>query len=88
MAARPAVNNALHDITERKQTGPRSEERYRRIVEAAQEGIWMCDADGRTQFANRRMAEMLGYTAKELQGRAVYEFFHPGHERRQPAITF
>jgi PAS domain S-box-containing protein len=45
-----------------------SEGRYRRIVETAREGIWLVDAQGRTTFVNRRMAEMLGYTVEEMQG--------------------
>jgi PAS domain S-box-containing protein len=67
---------ALHDITERKATEEalrRSEERYRRIVEAAQEGIWMVDVEGRTVFVNQRMADMLGYTREELQGHLFFD---------------
>ena len=37
-----------------------SDEMCRRIVEAVPEGIWVVDADGRTIFGNRRMAEILG----------------------------
>src|SRR5256885_4100121 len=36
-----------------------SEERYRRIVETAVEGIWLVDSEGCTTFANRALAEML-----------------------------
>ena len=35
----------------------RSEERYRRIVQTAQEGIWVIDSDNRTSFVNPQMAE-------------------------------
>jgi PAS domain S-box-containing protein len=51
-----------------------SEERYRRIVELANEGVWLIDGEGRTRFANGRMAEMLGCTVEELVGRRVHEF--------------
>jgi PAS domain S-box-containing protein len=52
-----------------------SEERYRRIVETTQEGVWMIDAAGVTTFANRRMAEMLGLASEgEMVGRSVFEF--------------
>ncbi|MBI5304955.1 MAG: diguanylate cyclase [Chloroflexi bacterium] len=45
-----------------------SEEKYRRIVETAQEGIWIVDAAGNTSFVNRKMAEMLGYSVEEMLG--------------------
>jgi PAS domain S-box-containing protein len=51
-----------------------SEERYRRIVDTANEGIWMVDETSRITFANRRMAEMLGYAVKEMIGRPTSDF--------------
>ncbi|MDH4052176.1 MAG: ATP-binding protein, partial [Rubrivivax sp.] len=51
-----------------------SEERYRLIVETADEGIWVFDAQGRTSFANPKMAALLGCPADELLGRRVEEF--------------
>jgi PAS domain S-box-containing protein len=51
-----------------------SEERYRRIVETAQEGIWIIDQDNHTAFANQKMATMLGYSVDELIGRPLDEF--------------
>ena len=45
-----------------------SEERYRQIVETANEGIWTLDANSITTFMNRRMAGMLGYTPDEVIG--------------------
>jgi PAS domain S-box-containing protein len=52
----------------------RGEERYRRIVETAHEGIWLIDAGNRTTFANRQMATMLGYTVEEMQGALLTDF--------------
>jgi diguanylate cyclase (GGDEF)-like protein/PAS domain S-box-containing protein len=46
----------------------RSEERFRRIVHCAGEGIWELDARGLTSFVNPRMAELLGYTIEEMLG--------------------
>jgi PAS domain S-box-containing protein len=43
-----------------------SQEQYRRIVDTAQEGIWVTDSEYRTSFVNIRMAEMLGYTVEEM----------------------
>ncbi len=51
-----------------------SETKYRRIFDTAQEGIWGQDENFTTTFVNSRMAEMLGYTVKELEGRQVTDF--------------
>jgi diguanylate cyclase (GGDEF)-like protein/PAS domain S-box-containing protein len=45
-----------------------SEERYRTIVENAQEGISILDADGRFTFANHGAAELLGHDVEALTG--------------------
>src|SRR5208337_1671738 len=70
----------LRDVSERKlaQEALRlSEQRYRRIVETAREGVWVHDIEGRTSFVNARMAEMLGYSAGELEGRPLIDFVVP-----------
>jgi len=72
------------DITDRKKAGEalrESEEKYRIIVETANEGIWITDADRRTVFVNQRMADMLGYPAEEILGRTPSAFLDPGQER-------
>jgi PAS domain S-box-containing protein len=51
-----------------------SEERYRRIVETTNEGVWLTDADNKTTFMNRRMAQMLGCEADMGVGRSPFEF--------------
>jgi PAS domain S-box-containing protein len=51
-----------------------SEERYRRIVEIAQEGICMFDAAGHIMFVNQRMAHILGYAAPELIGQTILNY--------------
>ncbi len=50
------------------------EERYRRIVETAREGIWAIDTKANTTYVNNRMAEMLGYTVEEMQGASLFDF--------------
>jgi PAS domain S-box-containing protein len=56
----------------------RTEQRFRLIVEAAQEGIWMLDREGHTTYANRYMARMLGYTVEEMLGQHVFVFVDEG----------
>ncbi|MGZ5200696.1 MAG: putative bifunctional diguanylate cyclase/phosphodiesterase [Telluria sp.] len=52
----------------------RSEERFRRIVHCAGEGIWELDAHAVTSFVNPQMAELLGYTIEEMLGRPFTDF--------------
>jgi PAS domain S-box-containing protein len=61
-----------------------SESRYRSLVETANEGIWVVDQEARTDFVNRRMAEMLGYSVEEMLGRPVFDFM-PAEERSHAA---
>ena len=68
---------SLFETTERKKAGEalkQSEEKYRRIVETANEGIWVVDADRRTTYVNNKMAEILGYSAREMVGKSGLEF--------------
>jgi PAS domain S-box-containing protein len=65
------------DITEAKLAEEKlreSEEKYRRIVETTEEGIWVIDAESNTAFVNKKMAEMLGYTVDEMLGRNLFTF--------------
>lgn len=50
------------------------EAKYRRIVDTANEGIWVLSPDKVVVFANARMAEMLGHAGDELTGRQVCDF--------------
>jgi PAS domain S-box-containing protein len=67
-----------------------SEERYRRIVDTAYEGIWMIDETDTIVFVNQRMAEMLGYSVDEMVGRSARDFAEsesseePNEQRRRP----
>src|SRR5476651_1943567 len=51
-----------------------SEQRYRNIVETAQEGIWVIDENLITIFVNKKMCDMLGYHASEIIGKHNYDF--------------
>ncbi|MGE0130785.1 MAG: PAS domain-containing protein [Blastocatellales bacterium] len=68
---------AVQDITERKRFEEAlmtSEERYRNLIETANEGIWLVDSEASTLYVNERMANLLGYDAEEITGRKVPEF--------------
>ena len=67
------------DVTEHRRAARalgESEERYRRIVELAHEGVWIVDAQSLTTFVNQSMADMLGYTVAEFVGRPALTFLH------------
>lgn len=71
------LEGMLIDITERKKAEAMleiSEERYRQIVETAQEGIWMMDKDYRTVFANKKMCEIFEYSLEEMTGTQYLDF--------------
>ena len=44
------------------------------IVELAREGVWTIDAEGRTTFANRAMAEMLDTTVAEMLEGSMFDY--------------
>ncbi|MBL8351064.1 MAG: PAS domain S-box protein [Burkholderiaceae bacterium] len=51
-----------------------SERRYRDIVDAAAEGIWMIDPQARTRFVNPKMAQMLACGPDRLLGQPLDRF--------------
>ena len=51
-----------------------SEERYRRIVETASEGIWLLDASRRLAFVNPRIPQWLGVAEEAMHGRPIDDF--------------
>jgi PAS domain S-box-containing protein len=68
-----AVNR---DITQRKQEEValrQSEERYRSIIAAMQDGIVLLDADGSIQSCNAAAERILGLSAEQLMGRTPYD---------------
>lgn len=69
----------FHEIDDRKQAEEKlrsSEESYRRIIETAQEGIWMVDANDRTTYVNQMLCEILEYTPPEILGKSYFEFLY------------
>jgi diguanylate cyclase (GGDEF)-like protein/PAS domain S-box-containing protein len=64
-----------------------SEERYRGIVETAQEGIWTFDAEGNTTFVNAKMAELLWCAPEEMVGRPLTSFIDADDRDAASAIV-
>jgi PAS domain S-box-containing protein len=85
------VERALRETGERRarrrteEALLQSEERYRRIVETAYEGIWLLDADARTTYVNQRLASMLGYSVEEMLGHSLDDFVCDAGARSQAA---
>lgn len=50
------------------------QQRYRIIVDTADEGIWVFDDEYRTTFANDRMVSLLGYPNNEIIGKKLSDF--------------
>jgi len=61
------VFTSIRDLTS-------SENKYKRIVENLNEGIWVIDHYHNIRFVNQALADMLGYSIEEMLGRSVFNF--------------
>ena len=69
---------ALSASRDRVETALRaSERRFRSMLETANEGVWLIDRDARTQYANDRMAALLGATPDRVATGTVLDFTFP-----------
>ncbi len=71
-----AISFISRDITERKKIEEKlreSEEKYRNIVETANEGISIVDAEERITFVNKKIEDMFGYSSEELIGGSMWD---------------
>lgn len=69
----------VHDITERKlaeEAVRRSEERYRLLVDNANDGVFIAQ-NGKVKFPNPKMMQILGYTTEELAEIQYMDLVHP-----------
>ncbi|WP_324282845.1 PAS domain S-box protein [Cyanobacterium aponinum UTEX 3221] len=67
----------MQDVTEQKRAEKalkQSESRYRKIVETANEGIWILNKKGITTFVNQTLADMLGYSIENIWGKSFLSF--------------
>lgn len=73
----PIILKIKIDITEEKKSEEKlreSEEKYRIIVETANEGIVIIDDKAIITYANGKLADMLGYTVEEGVGLPIWGF--------------
>jgi PAS domain S-box-containing protein len=61
-------------LEERTRALQESEQRFKQLVDVAQEGIWVADDRGVITYVNQRMADLLGYQNGALLGHPVYDF--------------
>ncbi|GJL54966.1 MAG: hypothetical protein NPIRA02_20980 [Nitrospirales bacterium] len=61
-----------------------ADEIHRLLLQAAAEGIFGLDLEGRHTFVNPAAAQMLGYTADELLGRPSHGLWHHSHADGSP----
>jgi PAS domain S-box-containing protein len=73
-------------------TGPITDNRYRRLLEAAPDGIVEVDGSGRIVLVNSQAERMFGYRREELLGKSVeilmperFRGRHPAHRERYGA---
>lgn len=68
---RPMGLSIVRDITERKAAEKalrEGEEKYRTMIQNANDLIWTIGADGRFTFVNQRCADIFGYSADAMAG--------------------
>lgn len=53
---------------------PDCDQRYRELIETAEQGIWILGPEDKITYVNTRMAEMLGFPAEELLGKSPHLF--------------
>ena len=78
------IDGFMEDITERKAAEAalrESEEKYRNLVERANDGIAIIQ-EGMLEYVNTRAAQMIGRSIEDLTGAAFTDYVHPD-ERAQ-----
>lgn len=71
----------IRDITERKRAEEalqKSDERFRQVVENAEEWIWEVDAEGLYTYVSPVVERIMGYRPEEMVGKMhFFDHFHP-----------
>jgi len=77
---RDAKGWALHVFTVMRDLAS-SENRYKRIIENLNEGIWVIDRYNNIRFVNQALADMLGYSIEEMLGHSVFDFENENNQK-------
>ncbi|MHC1789007.1 PAS domain S-box protein [Solidesulfovibrio sp.] len=73
------LGSLLVNCLQRERTGKQlceNMERYRLLVDTANEGIWAMDREHVTTYVNAAMANMLGYRPDEIVGNKIENYFY------------
>lgn len=77
------------DLTELRETElalRRSEERYRELVDSAEDLIQSLDGMGRLMYANPAWERAVGYTLEEFRGRSLFDILDPAERDHCAAV--
>jgi len=72
-----ALTRALNELTELQR-------QHQLILDAAGEGIYGLDADGRTTFGNAASEQILGWCPTEIEGQPAHDVHHHSHPDGSP----
>jgi PAS domain S-box-containing protein len=89
MKGKDILHSIVIDITEQKKAENallESEERYRSVIENAQEGIFQTTPEGRFRMANHAMARILGYDSPRELIESVTDITHQIYVNPQDRI--
>lgn len=50
---------------------------YQHLLETAYEGIWIFDKQGKTEYVNPRLAQMLSDSIEQIGDRSIFDFIEP-----------
>lgn len=81
LAGKTVLLVVWHDLTERKL----ADERFRRVVDAAPNGMLLVDDAGRLVLVNSQAAKKFGYTKEELIGQPVEVLLPQRYRAQHPA---
>lgn len=87
LAHAAAFEQRQHRLEERTRSLQESEQRFKQLVDTAQEGIWVLDERGVGTYVNPRLADLFGYPAGEMLGRPMLDFMDAsGRAEAQPLL--